>query len=136
MNEFKDKTAVITGAGSGIGRGLAEMASSKGMKVVLADINAEGLNETLELTRSNGVEVIARETDVSSIDAMLNLASETYETFGSCHLLFNNAGVLGPNSVKDTTREMYDWLININLGGCFNGIHAFLNKYASSENFF
>tara|TARA_B100000029_G_scaffold11382_1_gene12166 strand:- start:475 stop:1311 length:837 start_codon:yes stop_codon:yes gene_type:complete len=133
MNEFKDKTAVITGAGSGIGRGLAEMASSKGMKVVLADINAEGLNETLELTRSNGVEVIARETDVSSIDAMLNLASETYETFGSCHLLFNNAGVLGPNPVKDTTREMYDWLININLGGCFNGIHAFLNRMLDSN---
>ena len=90
----------------------------------------EGLNETLSPSEIiSGVEAIARVTDVSSLDEVENLASQTYETFQNCHLLFNNAGVLGPASLlARSSREMYDWLININLGGCFNGIHAFLPK--------
>ena len=71
-------------------------------------------------------------TDVSSLDEVENLASQTYETFQNCHLLFNNAGVLGPASLSEVNREMFDWLININLGGCFNGIHAFLPRMKSS----
>jgi len=126
MKDLNNKVAVITGAGSGIGRGIAEHAANAGMRLVLADINEEGLNETLALVKSCGVEAISRVTDVSSLDEVENLASQTYETFQNCHLLFNNAGVLGPASLSEVNREMYDWLININLGGCFNGIHAFL----------
>ena len=128
MKDLNNKVAVITGAGSGIGRGIAEHAAKAGMRLVLADINEEGLNETLGLVKSCGVEAISRVTDVSSLDEVENLASQTYETFQNCHLLFNNAGVLGPASLSEVNREMYDWLININLGGCFNGIHAFLPR--------
>jgi NADP-dependent 3-hydroxy acid dehydrogenase YdfG len=128
MKDLKNKVAVITGAGSGIGRGIAEHAASEGMHIVLADINEEGLNETLKIVKDMGVEAIARVTDVSSINEVENLASQTYETFQNCHLLFNNAGVLGPAPLSQVSREMYDWLININLGGCFNGVHAFLPK--------
>ena len=123
---------MITGAGSGIGRGIAEHAAKAGMRLVLADINEEGLNETLALVKSCGVEAISRVTDVSNLDEVENLASQTYETFQNCHLLFNNAGVLGPASLSEVNREMFDWLININLGGCFNGIHAFLPRMKSS----
>ena len=132
MKDLNNKVAVVTGAGSGIGRGIAEHAAKAGMRLVLADINEEGLNETLALVKSCGVEAISRVTDVSSLDEVENLASQTYETFQNCHLLFNNAGVLGPASLSEVNREMFDWLININLGGCFNGIHAFLPRMKSS----
>jgi len=132
MKDLNNKVAVVTGAGSGIGRGIAEHAAKAGMRLVLADINEEGLNETLALVKSCGVEAISRVTDVSSLDEVENLASQTYETFQNCHLLFNNAGVLGPASLSEVNREMYDWLININLGGCFNGIHAFLPRMKAS----
>jgi NADP-dependent 3-hydroxy acid dehydrogenase YdfG len=103
------------------------------MRLVLADVDEEGLNKTLELVKSKGVEAIARVTDVSNLDEVENLASQTFETFQNCHLLFNNAGVLGPAPLSQVNRDMYDWLININLGGCFNGVHAFLPKMQSSK---
>ncbi len=128
----ESKVAVITGAGSGIGRGLAQFAASKKMQLVLCDVNTSGLDETLNIVTAEGVEAIARVIDVSDINAMMNLAGETYETFGACHYLFNNAGVLGPAPVKDVTREMYDWLMDINMGGCFNGVNAFLPRMLES----
>ena len=68
MKDLNNKVAVVTGAGSGIGRGIAEHAAKAGMRLVLADINEEGLNETLALVKSCGVEAISRVTDVSSLD--------------------------------------------------------------------
>ena len=132
MKDLNNKVAVVTGAGSGIGRGIAEHAAKAGMRLVLADINEEGLNEPLTMVKSCGVDAISRVTDVSSLDEVENLASQTYETFQNCHLLFNNAGVLGPASLSEVNRDMYDWLININLGGCFNGVHAFLPRMKAS----
>jgi NADP-dependent 3-hydroxy acid dehydrogenase YdfG len=109
------------------------VAASHKMRLVLADVDETGLNKTLEQVKSKGVEAIARVTDVSNLNEVENLASQTFETFQNCHLLFNNAGVLGPAPISQVTRDMYDWLININLGGCFNGVHAFLPKMQATK---
>ncbi len=125
MKDFKDKVAVITGAGSGIGRGLSLHAASLGMRLVLADINQDGLAETMDLVSEHEVEAIARKVDVASSVSVESLAGETFEHFQNCHLLFNNAGVLGPGAIKDTNEEQFKWLMDINIGGCYNGIKAF-----------
>jgi NADP-dependent 3-hydroxy acid dehydrogenase YdfG len=127
MKDFKDKVAVITGAGSGIGRGLSLHAASLGMRLVLADINQDGLAETMDLVSEHEVEAIARKVDVASSVSVESLAGETFEHFQNCHLLFNNAGVLGPGAIRDTNEEQFKWLMDINIGGCYNGIKAFLN---------
>jgi len=85
MKDFENKVVVITGAGSGIGRGIAEVAANNEMRLVLADVDEVGLNETLQLVKSKGVEAIARVTDVSNLNEVENLASQTFETFQHCH---------------------------------------------------
>ena len=93
MKEFKDKVAVITGAASGIGRGLAERCIAEGMKVVLADVEKEELAKTEKALRAGNGDVISVLTDVSRIDEVKHLAERTTDAFGAVHLLFNNAGV-------------------------------------------
>ncbi|MHA1390897.1 MAG: SDR family NAD(P)-dependent oxidoreductase, partial [Promethearchaeota archaeon] len=93
MKEFKDKVAVITGAASGIGRGLARRAAREGMKVVLADIEMNALNKTEEELKRSGTNVISVLVDVSKLEDIEKLARITIETFGEVHLLCNNAGV-------------------------------------------
>ncbi|GAH85213.1 unnamed protein product, partial [marine sediment metagenome] len=96
MKEFKDKVAVITGAASGIGRGIARRAAKEGMKVVLVDIEKDALNQTEEELKASGLDVISVLTDVSKSENIEKLAQKTIDAFGEVHLLCNNAGVAGP----------------------------------------
>ena len=93
MNEFSGKVAVITGAASGIGRGIAEKFLREGMKIVLADIELDALSQTENELKEINPNVLSVLTDVSKIGAVKALAQKTIDHFGAVHILCNNAGV-------------------------------------------
>src|SRR6185369_10485406 len=97
MKQFDGKVAVVTGAASGIGRELAVACARRGMKLVLADVDVDGLSATKDLMPSD-IAVRTTHCDVSSFEAVQSLADLAFGEFGSVHLVFNNAGVaaLGP----------------------------------------
>ncbi|MEW2500204.1 MULTISPECIES: SDR family NAD(P)-dependent oxidoreductase [unclassified Amycolatopsis] len=126
MKEFTDKVAVITGAGSGIGRALALGLGLRGARLALSDVDAEGLEGTVEAAKAQGADVRGYSLDVSDRAAVLAHADEVASAFGRVNVVVNNAGVALGATVEDMTFEDYDWLMGINLGGVVNGTKAFL----------
>ena len=134
MKEFKDKVAVITGAASGIGLGIARRAAKEGMKVVLADIEKDALNQAEEELKSSGADVISVVTDVSKLENIEKLAQKTIETFGEVHLLCNNAGVAAPGVFWESISSDWKWVIGVNLWGVINGIQTFIPIMLQQDN--
>ncbi len=126
MKDFKDKVAVITGAASGIGRGIAEHCLEEGMKVVLADIEEAPLIQTEKALRAKSKNVLAVCTDVSKTNDIEALAQKTLDQFGAVHLLFNNAGVEVRGTVWENTIADWEWIINVNVWGVIHGIRVFV----------
>lgn len=127
MQDFKDKVAVITGAASGIGRGLAEWCAQEGMKLVLADVEEKALAQTELDLKNAGATVLAVQTDVSNADSVAALAQNALATFGAAHLLFNNAGVAGAAApIWESTLADWEWVLNVNLWGTIHGIRSFV----------
>jgi short-subunit dehydrogenase len=126
MKEFKGKVAVITGAASGIGRGIAEHCIQKEMKVVLADVEETALRETEQTLQAKGATVLAIRTDVSKANDIETLARKTLDTFGAVHLLFNNAGVQTRKTIWESTLADWEWVINVNLWGVIHGVRVFV----------
>jgi NAD(P)-dependent dehydrogenase (short-subunit alcohol dehydrogenase family) len=126
MNDFQDKVAVVTGAASGIGRGLAERCAREGMKVVLADVDEPALQATAQEIQKGGGQVLAVRTDVSRFDQVEALADKTIEAFGAVHLLFNNAGVGAGALTWQTTIKDWHWVLGVNLWGVIHGIRSFV----------
>ncbi|MFX0069964.1 MAG: SDR family NAD(P)-dependent oxidoreductase [Candidatus Hermodarchaeota archaeon] len=126
MKNFKDKVAVITGAASGIGRGIANRAVKEGMKVVLADVEAGALLKTEDELKTLGATVLSVLTDVSKPEDIENLAQKTLDTFGEIHLLCNNAGI-GPIAVTwEASLSDWKWIMDVNLWGVIHGIRTFI----------
>lgn len=126
MREFKGKVAVVTGAASGIGRGLADACAREGMRVVLADVEETSLARAERELRDAGAEVMAVRTDVSKAEDVETLASRTLEAFGAAHLLFNNAGVGAGTTVWESTLEDWQWTLGVNLWGVIHGVRTFV----------
>jgi len=134
MKDFKDKVAVITGAASGIGRGIANKAVKKGMKVVLADIEAEPLAQTEKDLKTSGADVISLLTDVSKIEDVEKLAKKTLDAFGEVHMLCNNAGVGTGGLIWENTMSDWKWVMGVNLWGVIHGIKTFIPIMLKQDN--
>lgn len=126
MQTFKDKVAIITGAASGIGWGLAERCGQEGMKVVLADVEESALAKAEADLKATGAEVLAVLTDVSKAKDVENLAEKTLARFGSVHLLCNNAGVALGGPIWKNTLADWEWVMGVNLWGVIHGMHTFV----------
>jgi len=125
MKEFKGKVAVVTGAASGIGRGIAERCVGEGMQVVLADIEESSLTKAEAELKAAGGTVLAVKTDVSKCGEVERLARRTLEAFGQVHLLFNNAGVGAGGAPWEATWNDWEWVIGVNLWGVIHGVKVF-----------
>lgn len=129
MRTLGGRTAVVTGAASGIGRGLAERFCAEGMRVVLADVEEAALAETEEALAADGHEVLAVRCDVSSRSAVEDLADAATARFGDVHVVCNNAGVSGGGGpIWETTTKDWEWVLGVNLLGVVHGISAFVPR--------
>jgi NAD(P)-dependent dehydrogenase (short-subunit alcohol dehydrogenase family) len=126
VKEFKDRVAVVTGAASGIGRAIADRCAEEGMKVVLADINKEGLASAVDELEAAGATALAVPTDVSRADDIEHLAKITIDNFGGVHLLVNNAAVYTTGTIWENTIADWEWVLGVNLWGVIHGVRTFL----------
>ena len=134
MNNFKDKIAVITGAGSGFGREFARMSAARGMKLVLADIQADALEQTRLELEGNGTQVVARVVDVADGAQIEALAAAAMEAFGNVHLLFNNAGVGTSGLIWEASIRDWEWTLGVNLWGVIHGVRVFTPLMLAAAN--
>jgi NAD(P)-dependent dehydrogenase (short-subunit alcohol dehydrogenase family) len=117
--KLENRVAVITGAGSGIGRASALEFAREGARVVVADLNLAGALETVRQIKVDGGQAIAVETDVARPESVQTLVAQTLEIFSQVHVLLNNAAIQVNKTVEDTTVEEWNREINVNLGGVF-----------------
>jgi len=128
MREFRGGVAVVTGAASGIGLGLVRQCLAEGMKVVLADLRPEPLQELAAELAGAGASVIAVPTDVARAEDVAALADAAFTGYGRVDLLFNNAGVLLSGFSWERSIADWQWILNINLMGTVHGIHSFVPR--------
>jgi NAD(P)-dependent dehydrogenase (short-subunit alcohol dehydrogenase family) len=127
MQDFAGKVAVVTGAASGFGREFARLAAARGMRIVLADIEAAPLAAAAEELRGAGAEVLAERVDVSRGAEVERLAARTLERFGAVHLVFNNAGVgAGGGLIWESSERDWAWVLGVNLWGVIHGVRCFV----------
>jgi NAD(P)-dependent dehydrogenase (short-subunit alcohol dehydrogenase family) len=128
MKDFKGRVAVVTGAASGIGRGLADRFAAEGMRIVLADVEQPVLEIAEREIAATGADVMALRTDVSRAEDVEALAQKAYERFGAVHILCNNAGVGGGGASWERSLEDWRWILGVNLWGVINGIRSFVPR--------
>ena len=123
---LKGNVAVITGAGSGFGREFARIAAAEGMALVLVDVQADALADTV--AGLDGSDILHRVLDVTDGAAMETLAADAFARFGAVHLLFNNAGVGSTGLMWETTVQDWNWVLGVNLWGTIHGVRAFVPR--------
>jgi NAD(P)-dependent dehydrogenase (short-subunit alcohol dehydrogenase family) len=129
VKEFRGKVAVVTGAGSGIGLGMARTFGREGMKVAMLDVRRDALEAAAEDVRGLQIDAIAIETDVSDAKSVEAAAARIEVEFGRVDIVCNNAGVLvHDKAIADIPPAEWDWILGVNLNGVINGVRAFLPR--------
>jgi len=130
MRDVAGRVAFITGGGSGLGFGMAQAFVAAGMKVIIADLRQDHLDEALEhfARRGKRPSVHALHVDVSDRQEMARAADAAERVFGNVHVVCNNAGINLFNDIAAATYEDWDWILGVNLGGVINGVHAFIPR--------
>jgi NAD(P)-dependent dehydrogenase (short-subunit alcohol dehydrogenase family) len=128
MQELAGKVAVVTGAASGIGRGLARRFGTEGMRVAIADVEEPALAAVEAELRAEGVTVLAATVDVADPAAVDAFAAQVFAELGGAHVVCNNAGVFAGGYVWDRPLEDYRWVLGVNLWGVLHGIRAFVPR--------
>ncbi|MFH0924685.1 MAG: 3-oxoacyl-[acyl-carrier-protein] reductase [bacterium] len=130
---LKNKVAIVTGGGRGIGKAIALVLAERGANIVLADLDQESLNQTCKEIEGKGVAVLSYKVDISKLDEVEAMIKKTVEKFGQIDILINNAGVTRDNLIMRMKREDWDLVLNINLGGAFNCIKAVTRPMMKKE---
>ena len=125
IQDFAEKTAVITGAGSGFGLALARLGAKLGMKLALVDVQKDALDAVCAELQTIGTPVMARRVDVADGGQMQALAKDVGAQWGAPHLVFNNAGVAAGGLVWENTEADWDWVLGVNLKGVVHGVRLF-----------
>lgn len=132
MDRFTDRVAAITGAGSGIGRALAVELAARGAHLALADLDEEGLRETVAACEGRGVKVTSEVLDVADRDAVFAWAGAVAHDHGRVNLVFNNAGVALGAPIETMAHDDLAWLMGVNFWGVVHGTQAFLPHLKAS----
>ena len=132
MKDFNGKTAVVTGAASGIGKALSLAFAGRGANIVMADVEAASLEAARSEVAATGAEAIGVPTDVTKEDQVEALADTAWDRFGAVHVVCNNAGVLIRGSMLDADRKDWEWILGVNLWGVIHGVRAFAPRMAAS----
>jgi NAD(P)-dependent dehydrogenase (short-subunit alcohol dehydrogenase family) len=126
MRDFAGKTAFITGGAGGIGLAMARAFGRRGMKVSIADAEAETCAKTVESLRREGITAIGSACDVSDRASLAEAAAKTLAELGKVHVLCNNAGVSRAGPIETIAPSDWDWVIGVNLKGLVHGLQLFL----------
>jgi NAD(P)-dependent dehydrogenase (short-subunit alcohol dehydrogenase family) len=126
MKDFAGKAAFITGGAGGIGLAMARAFGRRGMKVSIADVEAETCAQAVETLRREGIAAIGSACDVSDRDSLAEAAAKTLAEFGKVHILCNNAGVSRAGAIETIAPSDWDWVIGVNLKGLVHGLQLFL----------
>ncbi len=133
MKTFKDRVAVVTGGASGLGRAMGMRFAREGMKVVLADVQADALARTHAEFEQAGFEAVAVRADVSNGDEVDALADKAWRTFGGVHIVCNNAGVAPGGRIWEQSEKDWEWVLGVNVWGVIHGIRAFVPRMLQQE---
>ena len=125
ISDFRNKTAVLTGAGSGFGLECARIGAKLSMNLVLADVQQDALDRAVAEMESVGAQVLGMRVDVSKADQIEALGAATLARFGAPHLVFNNAGVGSGGLIWENSLQDWEWVIGVNLMGVAHGIRVF-----------